>query len=123
MKAEPSRTAMMAAVMRARHRQEDPAPWVLEDPFALDLIGPGAKAIAEVVDSLFPKRFQIQPRAGVVGRARYAEDRLMGGAFTQCVLLGAGLDSLAWRRPDLLDTVTLFEVDHPASQAWKRERV
>ena len=114
---------MMAAIMRARHRQEDSAPWVLEDPFALDLVGSGADDVAAVVDSLFPKPFQIQARAGVVGRARYAEDRLIGGAFTQCVLLGAGLDSLAWRRPDLLDTVTLFEIDHPASQAWKRERV
>ncbi len=114
---------MLAAVVRAQHRQEDPSPWVLEDPFALDLVGPGWEGFAVLLDSLFSKPFQSQARAAVVGRARYAEDRLTGGAFTQCVLLGAGLDSLAWRRPDLLDTVTLFEVDHPVSQAWKRERV
>jgi methyltransferase (TIGR00027 family) len=41
----------------------------------------------------------------------------------QYVMLGAGLDSFAWRRPDLLGAVRVFEVDHPASQAWKRQRV
>jgi Leucine carboxyl methyltransferase len=39
------------------------------------------------------------------------------------VLLGAGLDSLAWRRPDLLRSVKIFEVDHPVSQSWKRQRM
>src|SRR5215472_16931802 len=55
-------------------------------------------------------------------RSRYAEDRLVGGEFTQYVNLGAGLDSFAWRRPDLLSSLRVFEVDHPASQAWKLER-
>ena len=56
-------------------------------------------------------------------RGRLAEDQLDAGAFTQYVILGAGLDSFAWRRPDLLRCLRVFEVDHPASQAWKRERV
>jgi methyltransferase (TIGR00027 family) len=56
-------------------------------------------------------------------RSRFAEDRLSGGVARQYVMLGAGLDSFVWRRPDLLDSVRVFEVDHPASQAWKRERV
>src|SRR5215472_4942169 len=55
-------------------------------------------------------------------RSRYAEDQLAGGEFTQYVNLGAGLDSFAWRRPDLLSSIRVFEVDHPASQAWKLER-
>ena len=59
----------------------------------------------------------------VCARSRYAEDRLAAGAFTQYVILGAGLDSFAWRRPDLLRSVRVFEVDHPASRAWKLERV
>ena len=42
---------------------------------------------------------------------------------TQYVMLGAGLDSFAWRRPDLLGQLRVFEVDHPASQAWKLQRV
>jgi len=50
-------------------------------------------------------------------------DRLAAGTFGQYVILGAGLDSFAWRRPDLLGSLTVFEVDHPASQAWKLERV
>jgi methyltransferase (TIGR00027 family) len=56
-------------------------------------------------------------------RTRYAEDRLELGEFRQYVLLGAGLDSFGWRRPDLLGPIRLFEVDHPASQAWKRDRI
>ncbi|MGD0556246.1 MAG: class I SAM-dependent methyltransferase, partial [Streptosporangiaceae bacterium] len=64
-----------------------------------------------------------ESRAAVCTRSRYAEDRLAAGAFTQYVILGAGLDSFAWRRPDLLGSLTVFEVDHPASQAWKAGRV
>ena len=47
----------------------------------------------------------------------------MLGGFDQYVLLGAGLDSLAWRRPDVVKSLKIFEIDHPASQSWKRERV
>jgi methyltransferase (TIGR00027 family) len=122
MEAEPSRTAMMAAFARERHRL-DPPPCVLDDPFARDLVGPAWEQIAALADALFSPDLQRRLWAGVVGRARYAEDRLTGRAFTQCVLLGAGLDSLAWRHPEFLGDLTLFEVDHPASQAWKRERV
>ena len=59
-------------------------------------------------------------------RNRYAEDELdaaIDHGTTQYVILGAGLDSFAYRRPDVMDRIDVFEVDHPASQAWKRERV
>jgi methyltransferase (TIGR00027 family) len=56
-------------------------------------------------------------------RSRFAEDRLHAGTFDQYVMLGAGLDSFVWRRPDLLASLRVFEIDHPASQAWKLERV
>lgn len=62
-------------------------------------------------------------RASIVTRSRFAEDRLERGGFRQYVLLGAGLDSFPWRRPDLLGSLRVFEVDHPASQEWKRERL
>lgn len=59
-------------------------------------------------------------------RSRYAEDRLaeaVEAGARQYVILGAGLDTFAWRRPDLADRLQIFEVDHPATQALKRERV
>src|SRR5262245_5054352 len=59
-------------------------------------------------------------------RARLEEDVVEGAAcagIRQYAILGAGLDSFAYRRPDLLAGLRVFEVDHPASQAWKRERL
>lgn len=47
----------------------------------------------------------------------------MDGAFRQYVILGAGLDSFAWRRPDLVGALKVFEVDRPSTQAWKRSRI
>ena len=114
---------MLAAVARGQHRLKDPFPWVLDDPFAMLLVGPGWAQLVALAEALFPENLQREVRAWAAVRSRYAEDRLTQGAFTQYVMLGAGLDSLAWRRPDLLGAVTMFEVDHPASQAWKRERV
>ena len=70
-----------------------------------------------------PPRSSARSSPAVCTRSRYAEDRLAAGAFAQYVILGAGLDSFAWRRPDLLRSLRVFEVDHPASQAWKLERV
>lgn len=120
---EPSTTAKMTAITRGRHRIEDDYPWVLDDPFALSLVGPEWSKIFSTASSMFSPRVLAEARAFVVARSRYAEDRLFGGAFAQCVLLGAGLDSLGWRRPDLLSGTRLFEVDHPGMQMWKRERV
>ena len=60
--------------------------------------------------------------SAVVARSCYVEDVLARGSFAQYVILGAGLDSFAWRRPDLLRALRVFEVDHPATQAWKRQR-
>jgi methyltransferase (TIGR00027 family) len=59
-------------------------------------------------------------------RARLAEDvveRAVAAATRQYVILGAGLDSFAYRRQDLLARLVVFEVDHPATQAWKRQRL
>ena len=123
MEAAPSRTAMLAAVARGLLRLETAPPWVLDDAFALVLVGPAWQELRKGPVSLFPTEVVREVFAGISTRSRYAEDRLAAGAFTQYVILGAGLDSFAWRRPDLLRWLRVFEVDHPASQAWKLERV
>jgi len=119
----PSRSAMSAAVARGTHRLTDAAPWIFDDPFALVLVGPGWEDYA--AESMARARLPVvrQGQAGLLVRSRFPEDRLTEGAFAQYVILGAGLDSFAWRRPDLMGPLTLFEVDHPATQTWKRERV
>jgi methyltransferase (TIGR00027 family) len=113
---------MMTALGRGLHRQEHAQPWVLDDPFALPLIGPMWPELYAGIGRLVSEPLLRQVAALTVARSRYAEDRL-NGSFTQYVVLGAGLDSFAWRRPDLLRSVRVFEVDHPATQDWKRARV
>jgi len=115
---------MMAATTRGLHRLWGEPPWVFDDPLALVLVGPAWKGLRdELVDRLGDDLFQ-RTTALVVGRARCTEDRLMAGEFEQYVVLGAGLDSFAWRRPDALARgLRVFEVDHPTSQAWKLARV
>jgi len=123
MEGAPSRTAMLAALARGLLRMEEMPPWVLDDAFALLLVGPAWRDLRELISSLFPARVRAETAAAVCTRSRYAEDRLAAAGFGQYVILGAGLDSFAWRRPDLLRSLKVFEVDHPASQAWKLERV
>ena len=90
---------MMAAVGRGMHRQWHEQPWVLDDPYALPLVGPGWPDILALFDALVSKHIQQLIAGFLVARSRYTEDRLEAGGFSQYVLLGAGLDSLAWRRP------------------------
>jgi methyltransferase (TIGR00027 family) len=122
MEAAPSRTALLAAVARGHLRLTETPPWVLDDAFALVLVGPVWQELHEGLVSLLPGQVIRETCAAVCTRSRYAEDRLAAGAFAQYVILGAGLDSIGWRRPDLLRSLRVFEVDHPASQAWKLER-
>ena len=121
----PSRTAVLTAAARALHREEPP-PWVLDDRLALALAGDDGNRLAERL------RAELTPHA-LLGfarwccvRARLPEDtveRAVADGMRQYVILGAGLDSFAYRRGDLLDRLRVFEVDHPASQAWKRRRL
>jgi methyltransferase (TIGR00027 family) len=122
MDAAPSKTALSAAVARGRHRLEDQPPWVFDDPFALVLVGPIWQEIKKRSTARYRQAVGRELMGGIVVRSRYAEDRLAPCGHAQYVILGAGLDSFAWRRPDLLGSVRVFEVDHPASQAWKRQR-
>jgi methyltransferase (TIGR00027 family) len=119
---EPSRTAMMTAMARAAHRLLDDRPWLVDDPFGMLLIGPRWREVFDAKASGYTPDMMAEIRAFVAARARYAEDRLEAGDFSQYVILGAGLDSFVWRRPDLCRRLKVFEVDHPATQEWKRKR-
>jgi methyltransferase (TIGR00027 family) len=120
--AEPSQTAKLAALARGEHRLTYRPPWVLDDPYALSLVGPTWEQLSAQLRAIFPEPVREEAISGIVTRSRYVEDALQAGTFEQYVILGAGLDSFAWRRPDVLAGTCVFEVDHPATQAWKRER-
>ena len=85
--------------------------------------------VAEVEAKLGPEvaqRVFQTTRALMIARSRYTEDalsRAIARGITRYVILGAGLDSFAWRNPHLAATVEIFEIDHPASQQWKRLRL
>lgn len=118
----PSQTALTAAAARAAHPIVDQAPFIFVDPLAGTLLGTRAD---ELLD--YHRRHGGHPvlsgaRTQVTCRSRYTEDRLadaIGRGIGQYVLLGAGLDSFAYRSP-LAGRVRVFEVDHPATQEYKR---
>jgi methyltransferase (TIGR00027 family) len=120
----PSRTAQRVALRRAAHQLID-RPLVHDDPLALQIIG-AEQAAALRGD---PRQFDRGPvssvlRAFLVVRSRIAEDALaaaVASGVEQYVVLGAGLDTFAYRNP--FPQLRVFEVDHPATQAWKRERL
>lgn len=117
-----SKTAYRVATRRAAHQLLD-IPRVLDDPLALRIIG------SQAADELRanPKEnhaFSRAFRAFMAVRSRYAEDELgraVENGASQYVVLGAGLDTFAYR--NLHSALRVFEVDHPATQAWKREQL
>ena len=117
-----SKTARRVAIRRAAHQLLD-QPRVLDDPLALRIIG--SEAAEELRSN--PKEhhaFSRAFRAFMAARSRYAEDELACGVVHgvgQYVVLGAGLDTFAYRNPHA--GLRVFEVDHPATQAWKREQL
>ena len=119
----PDSTAVRVALWRAMHVQVDAPPHVLEDEVGLRLADP---------DDGWRARGDMDPRgtslfrAGVVARARFVEDLVAEQAdkgVGQYVILGAGLDTFAQRRPDIASRLRVFEVDRPGPQAWKRKRL
>ncbi|WP_413811247.1 class I SAM-dependent methyltransferase [Streptomyces sp. OE57] len=119
----PDSTAVRTALWRAMHVQVDPPPHVLEDEIGLLLAAP---------DADWRRRPDMDPdatrgfRAAMVARARFIEDLIAERAdhgVTQYVILGAGLDTFAQRRPETASRVRVFEVDQPGPQAWKRHRL
>jgi methyltransferase (TIGR00027 family) len=119
---QPSRTAQRVAIRRAMHQLWD-NPRIFDDPVALQIIGADEAAMlsgSRPADPLLERYL----RAFLVARSRYAEDQLAKAVWQgvkQYVILGAGLDTFAYRNP--FSGLRVFEVDHPATQAWKRKRL
>jgi methyltransferase (TIGR00027 family) len=118
----PSRTALSVALRRAAHQVYDPLPRVLDDPIAVKILGQEyAESLSKSATKLH-KPFSVAMRAFLIARSRYAEDNLAEAierGVSQYVLLGAGLDTFAHRNPH--PHLHVFEVDHPATQAWKHQ--
>jgi methyltransferase (TIGR00027 family) len=140
-----SRTAQMTAYSRGFHSRHD-APVIFDDFLALDLLGEDVmrsievhllatlRAANPVAASSFSDeesmlRWLMHSGAAppiVLSRARYAEEilaRAVTQGVRQYILLGAGLDTYAFRNPALLAELRLFELDHPATQGYKRRRL
>lgn len=118
----PDNTAVRVALWRARHVELD-APPVFDDLVGLRLAAPGED---------WRQRPDMDPsatkglRAAIAARARFVEDLVVeqaGRGVTQYVVLGAGLDTFAQRRPEFAARLRVFEIDQPATQAWKRRRL
>jgi methyltransferase (TIGR00027 family) len=118
----PSRTAVGAAVHRAVHQDLEGGK-IFADPLAGTILGEEARVIiaeAAVDPTQRPMRLFI------AARSRFAEDSLSAAVsrgVRQAVVLGAGLDTFSLRNPHAPLGLHVFEVDHPATQAWKRERL
>ncbi|MBV8472255.1 MAG: class I SAM-dependent methyltransferase [Hyphomicrobiales bacterium] len=114
-----SKTAQFAAVRRAAHQFFD-IPHVFDDPLALRILAPDdAAAFATECFAAYLPHFRYA-RAYIAARSRYAEDRVaqaVAAGTGQYVILGAGLDTFAYRNRGL--DLRIFEVDHPDTQAWK----
>jgi methyltransferase (TIGR00027 family) len=119
---EPSRTALMIARQRAAHQVLDHGS-ILYDPFAMKILHEDEKDVLQFANG--------HPLASIgrlltAARSRIAEDalsRAVESGIRQIVILGAGLDTFALRNPHGARQTRIYEVDHPATQAWKRERL
>lgn len=123
----PESTAVRVALWRALHLQVDQRPPVLEDVIGLRLVAPdeGWRQRPDM-DPDFTRPF----RASILARARFIEDLVVeqaGRGVGQYVILGAGLDTFAQRQPHIQPEsgfrLSVFEVDRPDPQAWKRQRL
>src|SRR5580700_6580548 len=119
---EPSRTALMIARQRAAHQVLDHGS-ILYDPFAMQILREDEKDVLQFANQ--------HPVASIgrlitAARSRIAEDALSSAVergVQQIVILGAGLDTFALRNPHDARQIRIYEVDHPATQAWKLERL
>jgi methyltransferase (TIGR00027 family) len=118
---QPSRTAWAAAAHRAAHQILEHGR-IFTDPLALRILDENAEAIVRDAEREPSRRAM---RIFIAARTRFAEDALgaaVARGTAQLVVLGAGLDTFAYRSP-FEERLRVFEVDHPATQAWKRERL
>ncbi|HJT94259.1 MAG TPA: class I SAM-dependent methyltransferase [Mycobacterium sp.] len=121
--ATPDSTAVRTALWRALHLEVDAPPHVLVDRIGLQLADPGPdwRQRPDMNEYATPG-----VRASIVARARFIEDLVVEQAdhgVGQYVLLGAGLDTFAERRPEIAARITVFEIDQPEPQEWKRQRL
>jgi methyltransferase (TIGR00027 family) len=118
---EPSRMALMVARQRAAHQLLDRGA-IHHDPFAIRILRENESDVLQFANQ--------HPLASIgrlftAARSRIAEDALSKAVergVRQVVILGAGLDTFALRNPHAA-RISIFEVDHPATQAWKRHRL
>jgi len=121
----PSTTAFHVAAARAAHLKFDAAPYVLEDVHAARLLDEEGLAQIDTFSNDGPW-ILLENRLFLCLRARHVEERLAAAyarGVRQYVILGAGLDSFAWRQPEGLEDLSIFEVDHPSTQRWKAARL
>lgn len=119
---QPDHTAIRVALWRALHVHLDPPPHVFTDEIGAQLVGETDWQSRPDMNASFSKGM----RASVVGRARFIEDLLeeeINQGACQYVILGAGLDTFAQRRPELASRLSIFEIDQPGTQLWKRNRL
>lgn len=131
----PSRTAEGAAALRVWHTLLDDPPHLFDDSSVRSMLSGPTRLMLHpppaMVRDAIRAREGLQPdlaalRGQVVLRSRFAEDALeaaLDAGCEQVVILAAGLDTTALRRSELVHAGRLIEVDHPATQAWKRERL
>lgn len=118
----PENTAARVALWRALHVEADASPHVFDDTVGLRLVAPDDDWRSRPDMSPFTRPF----RASIVARARFLEDLVeeqFDRGVDQYVILGAGLDTFAQRRPELASRMRVFEIDQPGPQAWKRQRL
>jgi methyltransferase (TIGR00027 family) len=119
-------TAAGAAGLRAAHQLLDGSPKLLADPVILQLLDAGQLDEIRNNPLYFQERRMLGLRSRIILRSRYAEDRLARAyarGVRQYLLLGAGLDTFAWRRPAEMEDLLVVEADHPATQSQKRQRL
>jgi methyltransferase (TIGR00027 family) len=121
-----SLTSLGAANLRAVHQLLDGEPKLLRDPVIVQLLDPHWVDQIRNEADLYQQPGLMGLRSHIVLRSRYAEDRLVqayGRGIRQYLLLGAGLDTFAWRQPPGLEDLRIFEADHPATQREKIQRL
>lgn len=122
-----SRTALATAYLRAAHQLIDGKPLLLDDPLALQILGRDTAQLIEASKDQYQTRATRGLRAHVLLRSRFAEDQLAKAVaergVRQYILIGAGLDTFAWRQPPGMNLAKVVEVDHPDSQQAKIKRV
>jgi methyltransferase (TIGR00027 family) len=120
-----SSTSDGSAISRALHQIVDDKPLVLVDSIAPLIIDISSKRYANAFDRRDHPFFK-HARSSAVARSRYAEDCLgeaVENGVRQYLLLGAGMDSFAYRQPPWAQPLHICEVDHPATQEWKKKRL